>query len=170
MGCLYAITFENGKKYIGVTKHTAEFRFNQHVRYFADRDTTLVRAIKKYGSEKCRVDTLMVSNDAVYLKEMEVRAIKVYGTLRPKGYNSTLGGNGVLDPSGHSEARRVTAMKQTMATGDYKARHRAIQSSVWDDERRKKRSEEIAAKWRDPVYRARLVAAHKRRGQSVRQS
>lgn len=161
MGCLYAIRFPSGKQYIGVTKHSAELRLRQHVRYHVkNRDTVLSRAIKKYGTHACQMRVLVVADDTDYLKALEIKAIAAFGTLRPGGYNSTLGGNGVLDPTGASEAIRVQRMRTTMATPAYKEKQRVVQSQIWDGERRAKRAADIAAKWRDPEYRARLVASH----------
>jgi hypothetical protein len=42
------------------------------------------------------VKTLMVADDWSYLCEMEVAAIRAFGTMAPGGYNLTAGGEGTL--------------------------------------------------------------------------
>ena len=58
------------------------------------RRNAIHAAIKKYGAGTFRIETLLISNDIGYLRFMEKRAIPIYGTMFPNGYNLTLGGEG----------------------------------------------------------------------------
>lgn len=102
MGCLYRLEFSNGKCYIGITQSTAEFRWRAgHVRDAElGFDLLLHRAIRKHGAASVKVQTLARANDWAYLQLIEQRAIKVFNTKAPAGYNMTAGGdaNPMLDP------------------------------------------------------------------------
>lgn len=52
MGCLYKLTFPDGKAYIGITTGTATERFSEHV-YWARKGRTYCvnAAIRKYGHD-----------------------------------------------------------------------------------------------------------------------
>lgn len=97
MGALYRLDFPSGKSYIGITMGSVESRFREHVRS-SNRGApqTINRAIRKYGAEAVKVVTLAVSNTWGYLQLIEKNAIRVFGTFGKGGYNSTLGGEGVL--------------------------------------------------------------------------
>jgi len=93
MGCLYRLTFPNGKAYIGITTRTAEIRFKRHVDYSRNaRRSAVHHAILKYGAENVVVETLVIADDLNYLRELEKRAVQKFGTLKPGGYNLTGGG------------------------------------------------------------------------------
>lgn len=94
MGCLYQISFPNGKSYIGISSTTAEKRFAAHR---AKRSKSVVsHALRKYGASSVKLRTLVVANDWKYLCDLERRAIAAYGTKIPAGYNVTEGGDGAL--------------------------------------------------------------------------
>jgi len=93
-------------------------------------------------------------------KSEERRQIACRDTLRPNGYNSTLGGNGVIDPSGLSEGIRIQRMKKTMASREYKEKQRIIQSSVWTPEKRKLHSEKVKQLWQKTEYREHQKKVH----------
>ncbi len=97
MGCMYRITFPSGKAYIGITSETAEERFREHA-YNATRavDRGLYRAIRKYGKDSARLETLVIASDWKYLCELERRSIAAFKTKGPHGYNMTDGGEGAL--------------------------------------------------------------------------
>lgn len=97
MGCLYRISFPNGKSYIGITMKAAEKRFAEHC-YEATKnnDRALKRAIRKYGSSAAILDTLVIADDWCYLATLERAAIKVFDTFGHNGYNMTAGGDGAI--------------------------------------------------------------------------
>ena len=113
MGQLYALDFPNGKRYIGITTKTAAERLKGHERD-APREKpgggpVLYRAWRKHGAPALTV--LAIVDDADLL-ETEKRAIAVFGTLSPGGYNLTEGGD--ANPSKHPEVR---AKMSAAATG-----------------------------------------------------
>jgi hypothetical protein len=125
MGCLYQLIFPDGKSYIGITAKTAEQRFRIHCqnsksgitevpnqtrkeKAITDQQfgldnfgrlpwlTRLGKAIRDFGKENVVVKTLVIASDTEYLKELEIKAIKRYGTLdtygtRCSGYNTSKG-------------------------------------------------------------------------------
>jgi hypothetical protein len=92
MGCLYILEFPNGKRYVGITKHTAEHRFIKGHLYSRH---LVGKALMKYGKESVVITTLFESDDWDELCALEVETIKCFNTLRPNGYNLTVGGDGV---------------------------------------------------------------------------
>lgn len=95
MGELYRITFPNGKAYIGITSKTARLRLSGHrTEMRAGSRCPVHRALKKWPDVTS--ETLVVSDDWAYLCDIERRAIKAFGTLKPGGYNLTEGGDGVV--------------------------------------------------------------------------
>lgn len=95
MGCLYRITMPSGKSYIGITSYTAEDRFAEHA-YNAKRGLQrgINRAIRKYGAESAKLETLVICDKWDYLVDLERRAIAAFGTKGAGGYNMTDGGEG----------------------------------------------------------------------------
>jgi hypothetical protein len=97
MGELYALTFPNGKQYLGITNQTAEARYARHwKKTTAGQNNAVNHALRKYGRAAVTVKTLVVADDWDYLCELERRAIAAFGTFAPGGYNTTHGGEGVL--------------------------------------------------------------------------
>lgn len=107
MGCLYQISFPNGKAYIGITTKTLEHRFKGHCCPTGDR--AIHNAIKKYGIGAAKISTLVIANDWGYLQELERNAIRVFNTKAPHGYNLTDGGEGVLGLQMSAKAREKMA-------------------------------------------------------------
>lgn len=97
MGCLYILTFPNGKQYVGITTKTAEKRFAAHC-YEAGksskRTSVLHRAINVHGPESVDVQTIAFSDDWNCLCDLERQAIGFFETRSPLGYNLTDGGDG----------------------------------------------------------------------------
>lgn len=92
MKWLYKITNNiSGKLYIGVSIDP-ERRWNQH-RTLNSRASALKDAISKYGSDNFTFELLVCGEDD-YIDELEVKAIQLYNTQVPNGYNITLGGDG----------------------------------------------------------------------------
>jgi group I intron endonuclease len=95
----------NGKMYIGVTRSTLERRVYLHLkskscRYFH-------QAIKKWGRENFEFFIIDRADNIDSLHEKERHWIALHGTNdREKGYNLTMGGEGV---SGTPEVRRKIA-------------------------------------------------------------
>lgn len=107
MGALYRLSFPNGKAYIGVTVRTAERRFDEHVRSSVSGryDYAINRAIRKYGRDAIKMETLAIADAYEYLLDLEQKAIAAFGTHRPGGYNETVGGKGMAGFKFSAESR-----------------------------------------------------------------
>lgn len=157
MGCLYAITAPNGKKYIGISVKTAASRWAKHCEHAAGkRPGALYAAIRKYGAESFVVAMMLVADDWDYLCDMERRAIAAFGTFAPGGYNMTYGGEGTVGPRDEETRRRISvAQKKRFERPEERAKaaeHLRQGASKID---RAKHAETM----RSPVMRARLSAA-----------
>lgn len=87
---VYRITnMINGKKYIG--KHSTTDVYDG---YFGS-GIAIKQAINKYGIDNFKKEIICYCNNEEELKEMEKYHIKKEGTFS-KGYNLTLGGEGIL--------------------------------------------------------------------------
>jgi group I intron endonuclease len=98
MGCIYKITnLINGKLYIGLSRNTAEHRFKGHLYSIKGNSKTyLSKAIRKYGVENFKVETICKCNKIESLKVLEKYYIKKFKSKYPNGYNLTDGGDGVF--------------------------------------------------------------------------
>ena len=141
---VYIMRFPNKKKYVGVTRLLPfHIRIKQHIQSaMSGSNLTLSCAIRKYGALSIKFGVVAKCNSEKEAKHLEVEYIRELDTLRPHGYNSTVGGNGVIDPSGMSECKRVSSCKKTMATSAYKEKQRQIQKQVWNEDKCLQRSEE----------------------------
>lgn len=92
MGCIYALNFPNGKRYIGMTSMLLSKRLAVH-RMALKREckSALYRAWRKHGDPE--VQTLAVVEKHM-LRDTERKAIAVFGTMVPNGYNLVAGGEG----------------------------------------------------------------------------
>jgi group I intron endonuclease len=97
MGCLYQITSPSGKSYIGISSKTTAERWAKHVEHSLGKRESgaLYSALRKYGSDAFMVKTLVIADKWHYLCDLERKAIAVFGTKAPNGYNVTDGGEGV---------------------------------------------------------------------------
>lgn len=162
MGCLYKIDFPSGKSYIGITKKTAEERFEQHIREARDNPNNrqVLSALNKYGYKNCQIKTLAISDDIKYLYDIECKAIAAFNTKAPNGYNLTKGGEGVLGADSESEKIRIRKMKKTMTSPEYIDNQRKIQKSLWTKDKINKRSSEVEKLWENEEYREKVTASH----------
>lgn len=99
MGCLYKLTSPSGKSYIGISSKSTEARWAKHVEHALGKREAgaLYNALRKYGPHSFIVETLAIAKFD-YLRELEKRAIRSFGTLYPNGYNVALGGEGWIGP------------------------------------------------------------------------
>jgi hypothetical protein len=89
-----AILPSYGKCYVGQTRYSVQGRWKGHV-LGAQRNgsTNFSRAIRKYGPENFRLEGIY-QVPVEMLNELEAHYIIRYGTLAPRGYNLSCGGNG----------------------------------------------------------------------------
>ena len=105
-GCLYALTFPNGKQYIGITSGTLRRRLNLHRSHAnTGRPGAVYNAIRKYGSRGFSAKVLVAASDWNYLCELEQKAIVAFGTMSPGGFNLTAGGEGYVGQTFTPERR-----------------------------------------------------------------
>lgn len=91
MGFLYRLDFTSDKSYIGVTIGKALSRFYGHSRSVKKGSQYLVhKAWRKYGPPKLQVLAVVEDYD---LLATEQRAVAVFNTMSPHGYNMTPGGD-----------------------------------------------------------------------------
>lgn len=148
-GFLYRLTFPNGKAYIGITSWTVEARFLEHCANARRKNRTYAvhAAIRKYGPENIKVETLASADDWAFLGDMEIKAIAEHGTYSPSGYNLTRGGEGMFDLCLESRLKKSAALV----------------GRVISPESRKKISEAAVKQMQDPEMRKRLSLMAKER-------
>jgi len=86
---LYKIDFPNGKGYIGISIDPLR-RWKTHLRR-AKRESSLPvhNALRKFPEAAFKV---LAKGELEYIQELEIKAIALFETLVPKGYNLGLGG------------------------------------------------------------------------------
>lgn len=123
MAYIYSITnLENQKGYIGKTTQPNPYdRWKQHIQLAKNKNNLnennsahsmpIVRAISKYGVDKFKFRVLEECNDEI-VNERETYWIERLETCGKKGYNVTLGGEGVKKPrkywSNHPNSKEVS--------------------------------------------------------------
>lgn len=97
MGCVYQAKNKiNGMCYIGKTLFELNYRKRKHIEA-SNRNSPYYfhRALGKYDPSNFEWVILFVSNNDLELCEYEKYFIKTIGTMLPKGYNLTKGGDGI---------------------------------------------------------------------------
>lgn len=95
MGYIYKISNTiNSQLYIGKTSNSLSKRWNEHLSSSKDCtiNSKLYNAMRKYGSDKFKIDILEECNNEV-LNQKEIEYIRKYDTFK-NGYNMTMGGEG----------------------------------------------------------------------------
>jgi group I intron endonuclease len=101
-GIVYKITNTiNGKVYVGQTTKTLKQRWTEHVydsigKRRRKHNSYLHLAIERYGKESFTAELLNSCVDKKSLDDVERFYIKTLNTVRPNGYNISLGGTGVM--------------------------------------------------------------------------
>lgn len=158
-GCLYRLTFPNGKAYIGITGRTAATRFAEHVTYsrVGKNKGAVHLAIVKYGAANVIVETLAEESNWTRLQELEVQAVAAHNTRPPHGYNLTRGGDGVVGFDENTRAKMGAANIGRHASNETRAKLSVAGKG-------RKRSETTRAKMRKPksdAHRSNMSAAQK---------
>ena len=93
---VYRVThIASGRSYIGITTRTRAKRWAGHIADASGasgRQNALQHAIKKYGAAAFSVETLYEAIDIREAAMVERGLIAAYGTMRPRGFNLTSGG------------------------------------------------------------------------------
>ena len=154
MGCLYKLTSPSGKSYIGISSKGLEARWAKHVEHALGKRTAgaLYAALRKYGTDSFSREVIGCSDDWDTLRQMEIDAIRDHGTLAPRGYNITQGGEGTRDRlSDQARANISAAQRKRYARPEERERLLRVGEAA-----RKRMSEDAAAK------RAQLKAERQR--------
>lgn len=86
-----------GKQYIGITSKGYRARWARHVSDARrGSQTALHKAIRKHGEDAFQLAVLCKPETVERLKQAEIWSIEKLGTLAPRGYNLTRGGDGVV--------------------------------------------------------------------------
>ncbi len=155
---LYELLFPNGKRYFGITVHTARTRFwYGHVNSAKYGSKFPIHcAIRKYGKENVQINTKVIGKLS-YIKLLEISAITAYQTIdRRYGYNRSPGGD--LSPMLNPDvvARMAEALTGRKLSAEHcekigkRSRGRTISQETKDKiaaaKKGKKRSAECKAK------------------------
>ena len=98
-GYIYCITNKlNGGQYVGLTTKTIEERFAEHKK----ANSTIGKAIREHGAINFVAEQIDVADNHEDLCDLEVEWIDVLET-HSKGYNDTIGGEGVVRAKLHVE-------------------------------------------------------------------
>ena len=146
---LYSLTFADGKQYIGVTIRHPSIRVVEHRFRARTKSPQLVyRAWEQHGEPLLRILAII---DARLAKHTEQRAVEVFQTIAPTGYNMMPGGE--ISPMVMPEiaarvafsktgVRHSDATRQRMAESHKGQRHseatRARMRSAWEIRRKRK--------------------------------
>ena len=141
----------NGKIYVGQTQRTFAIRTKQHL---SRQDTYFDRALAKYGLDNFSYEIIDRGDTLEELNEKERYWITEYDCLWPKGYNLTIGGEGVVGYKHTDEQKRkMSEIKKGKVFGEnnsfYGRKHTVesitkmsnFQSARWTSEARKERSD-----------------------------
>jgi group I intron endonuclease len=125
----------NGKRYIGQTINTLEWRWKHH-RKNSSSCLALSGAIKKYGVENFVIETICEPPTIALMNALESYYIRHHNTMVPNGYNLKEGGSA---PRHSEETRKKMSASHT-------GRLHVGYKSGWTPERRE------AAHIRPPFY------------------
>lgn len=101
---VYKVTnIENGKCYIGITSKSMKVRRAEHYNKATKSNLNypFINALRKYSKDSFIWEEVCFCSDFEYAKIMEIKFIEIYNTFyKNGGYNSTLGGDGMLGHPG----------------------------------------------------------------------
>jgi len=139
-GILYRLDFASSKSYVGITQVSLKKRMQTHAcQARAGSDYLVHRAWRVHGTPRATVVAIVSNED---LLETERRAVDVFGTMMPAGYNMRPGGgySPMTDPlvaARNTEARKrsggfakmAAALRGRKLTEEQKASYRGIPKS-----------------------------------------
>lgn len=126
---IYKITNKlNGKLYIGQTVRTLEERKQQHLQNVGKLNNNIYLAMRKYGIDNFKFETICYAKDVDELNKLETYYIKKYDTVN-SGYNMSYGGdNNVMFSeivkSKHDDIMRSDEVRQKISKSMKKYREK----------------------------------------------
>ncbi len=94
-GYIYKIVnIINGTTYVGQTVCNIQKRFREHKHASLTQKTYLYNAMRKYGTDNFKIETIDSANNLEELNSKEIYWIKKLNTKSPNGYNILDGGSG----------------------------------------------------------------------------
>ena len=159
---IYKVTFPNRKHYIGLTTLPPEERWKQHKNNMKYKYKTqyFYNAMKKHGVENLTFEVIDNASTREELCELEKIYIQLYNSYyeNRKGYNMTLGGDGI---SGYKPTEEEKEKKKQFYIDNpgerEKSRERSIK--VWKNPELRKAQREKTIQWNmnHPGERSRIV-------------
>jgi group I intron endonuclease len=162
----------NQKAYIGICKGAVRKRWRRHcsdaISHRHGGCAILWRAIRKYREASFVLETLYEAVDWREACAVERALIAHYGTMRPRGYNITAGGQGTLGYKAWAGRRHTAETKAKMSVWQIGKKHSAeTKRKIAERAKgRKKSAAEIEEMRRRPfsaAHRAKIRAALKDR-------
>jgi len=134
-GWIYQILFPNGKSYVGQTKGLKR-RMREHELHRKSNDGHLMkRAVRKHGWSNVKINILeRPPIDRQALDESEVKWISAIGSLAPRGYNLTSGGDAQPMDNPITAAWQKKRIGEAMRRPSVRAKKRAL----WKDTNHRK--------------------------------
>lgn len=130
MGHLYKLDFANGKSYIGITEKCPFRRLRSHKSASLNGNYRIHQAWRKHGDPKMTILAIIENKD---LYDAEIKAIKVFNTLHPAGYNMSTGGE--ISPMKIPEiAAKLNGIKRSEET---KAKMSILKKELMKDPKRR---------------------------------
>jgi group I intron endonuclease len=105
---IYKITnLLNGKSYVGQTVRKLSERLKEHRK---SKTTAIGRALRKYGNANFKIEVLAECKSIDELNDKEIYFIDKLKTLKPNGYNLTVGGLNCL--ASEETKRKLSDLKK----------------------------------------------------------
>tara|TARA_B100000927_G_scaffold192051_1_gene154886 strand:+ start:282 stop:1313 length:1032 start_codon:yes stop_codon:yes gene_type:complete len=138
-GIVYKLTSPSGKAYVGISKHSLEFRMRLHMRSNS-YCKAIKAALRKYGEDAFKKELLHDNVPLAELGNLEVMEIERHGTFQPGGYNLTRGGE--INPMDNPKSReKVSKSKARFWAGKSKEEKEGILAATQTAEVRKRATE-----------------------------
>ena len=155
-GIIYmARNLVNGKCYIGLTKHSLDWRRHRHEYHSKNPRTHFHHALRLHGAKNFEWSVLRANIPIDKLNAAEMCWI---AKLKPE-YNCTAGGDGLLNPSRQVRVKLSAAVKKVWSSSEYRAHYAAARMSP---EYHARVSAALKKACTSPEYRARLSAVQKK--------
>ena len=168
----YIITNQiNNKKYVGITSHTPQQRWNTHKQ---DAKFTKSKyrnhfhnAINKYTPEAFKIKTAAKSKSWEKICLWEIQTIKKLNTKNPiNGYNLTDGGEGAPGIERTEDFKeKLSKIKKKYYENPIRRKEQSIRNKqIWGDEKLLLQARKTSKRlWKDPQYKKKTIENNKKR-------